>query len=86
MRLLIILMHTFWPMLPSMLLKKIENRKYPRGMSPWYDLIDWLGGYPFETSSPEEIFSFYNEMNYYLVSLMTVGSKMGCNEFVFKKK
>ncbi|MEU9009414.1 class I SAM-dependent methyltransferase [Streptomyces sp. NPDC048479] len=27
-----------------------------RGMSVWYDLIDWVGGYPFEVAAPEEVF------------------------------
>src|ERR1700734_1738939 len=26
-----------------------------RGMSPWRDLIDWVGGYPFEVAKPEAI-------------------------------
>lgn len=25
-------------------------------MSPRYDVIDWVGGYPFEVAKPEEIF------------------------------
>jgi hypothetical protein len=24
-----------------------------RGMSPWRDRMDWVGGYPFEVASPE---------------------------------
>src|SRR5262249_16272109 len=27
-----------------------------RGMSRWHDLLDWVGGYPFEVAKPEEIF------------------------------
>ena len=28
-------------------------------MSRWHDLVDWVGGYPFEVARPEEIFRFF---------------------------
>lgn len=55
-----------------------------RGMSPWRDVVDWVGGYPFEASTPEAIFEFYKAKGYSLRKLKTcIGS--GCNEFVFHK-
>jgi hypothetical protein len=30
-----------------------------RGMSPWHDVVDWVGGYPFEVAKPDEVFAFY---------------------------
>jgi len=30
-----------------------------RGMTRWRDIIDWVGGYPYEVAKPEEIFDFY---------------------------
>lgn len=54
-----------------------------RGMSPWRDVIDWVGGYPFEVAKPEEIFEFYKRKGYVLDHLTTRLS--GCNEFVFTK-
>jgi 2-polyprenyl-6-hydroxyphenyl methylase/3-demethylubiquinone-9 3-methyltransferase len=56
-----------------------------RGMSPWYDLIDWVGGYPFEVAKPEEIFHFFKERGYVLERLKTCGGGLGCNEFIFIK-
>jgi len=56
-----------------------------RGMLLWYDMIDWIGGYPFETASPEEIFDFYRAKGFGLVKLKTCGGRHGCNEFVFFK-
>ena len=56
-----------------------------RGMSPWRDIIDWVGGYPFEVAKPEEIFDFYYTKGFMLSSLKTSGGN-GCNEFVFVKK
>lgn len=56
-----------------------------RGMSRWYDFIDWVGGYPFEVAKPEAIFRFYRERRFVLDELKTCGGGMGCNEFVFRK-
>jgi SAM-dependent methyltransferase len=54
-----------------------------RGMSRWHDLVDWVGGYPFEVARPEEIFDFCAERGFELRRLRTVGAAHGCNEFVF---
>ena len=61
----------------------IEYKK-SRGMSRWHDLIDWVGGYPFEVAKPEDIFQFYHEKGFALEKLVTCGGGLGCNEFVFK--
>lgn len=55
-----------------------------RGMSPWRDLIDWVGGWPFEVAKPEAIFDFYRARGYALERLMTSGG-LGCNQFVFRR-
>lgn len=56
-----------------------------RGMSAWRDVVDWVGGYPFEVAKPEEIFDFYRARGFQLVKLATDGGSSGCNEFVFEK-
>ncbi len=56
-----------------------------RGMSAFTDVIDWVGGLPFEVAKPEEIFDFFTERNFALKRLKTCGGGIGCNEFVFKK-
>lgn len=56
-----------------------------RGMSPWRDVIDWVGGYPFEVARPEEIFDFYRQRKCELIRLKTCGGSLGCNEFVFRR-
>ena len=80
-----ILLHFLYPTLPSITLKYVQRRKSPRGMTVWYDLLDWLGGYPFEVSTPREIFNFYKSKGFALTQLTTVGGKLGCNEFVFRR-
>lgn len=56
-----------------------------RGMSPWRDVIDWVGGYPFEVAKPEEIFNFYRDRGFRLDQLETCGGGLGCNQFVFTR-
>lgn len=57
-----------------------------RGMSLWRDMIDWLGGYPFEAAKPEAIFHFFRDRGFALEELKTCGGRMGCNEFVFRRQ
>jgi 2-polyprenyl-6-hydroxyphenyl methylase/3-demethylubiquinone-9 3-methyltransferase len=56
-----------------------------RGMSPWHDLVDWIGGYPFEVSRPEEVFDFFLNRDFQLKRLRTCAGGLGCNEFVFSR-
>ena len=56
-----------------------------RGMSPWRDVIDWVGGYPFEVARPEELLDFFRSRRFRLLKLKTCGGGHGCNEFVFSK-
>ncbi|MBS0177259.1 MAG: class I SAM-dependent methyltransferase [Nitrospira sp.] len=59
--------------------------KEQRGMSPWRDVIDWVGGYPFEVAKPEEIFDFYRKKGFDLQRMKTCAGGIGCNEFVFHR-
>jgi 2-polyprenyl-3-methyl-5-hydroxy-6-metoxy-1,4-benzoquinol methylase len=56
-----------------------------RGMSAWYDVVDWAGGYPFEVASPAEICNFYIAKGFELRQLKTMGGGSGCNEYVFMR-
>ena len=55
-----------------------------RGMSKWRDIVDWVGGYPYEVAKPEEIFDFYRARGLTLIKLRCGGVGLGCNEFVFR--
>jgi len=56
-----------------------------RGMSRWRDVIDWVGGYPFEYASPDEIFDFYHQRGFTLSKLLCKGAGFGCVQYVFDK-
>ncbi len=57
-----------------------------RGMSPWHDVVDWVGGFPFEVATPEKIFDFYSARGFILRRLATAGGKSGNNQFVFERQ
>ncbi len=59
--------------------------KANRGMSPHRDVVDWVGGFPFEVAKPEQIFDFYKARGYQLRELRTCAGGHGCNEFVFQR-
>lgn len=62
-----------------------EYDKDGRGMAILTDWLDWLGGYPFEVASPEEIVDFYRDSGFALIKLRTVGGKHGCNEYLLQR-
>ncbi len=66
--------------------KTLKTYYKRRGMSPWHDIKDWVGGFPFEVAKPEEIFNFFHKKGFELICLKTVGGRHDCNEFVFKKQ
>lgn len=55
-----------------------------RGMSKWHDIVDWIGGYPFEVARPEQIHDFLKRRNFVLSKLRTTRG-LGCNEYVFSR-
>ena len=62
----------------------INNYKKSRGMEFWTDVKDWLGGWPYEPATQEEICSFCEET----LGLERIKVKTGeANiEYLFKKK
>ena len=56
-----------------------------RGMNRWRDAVDWVGGYPYQVATPEEVFDFCRARGLALKSLKCGGVGLGCNEFVFDR-
>jgi 2-polyprenyl-6-hydroxyphenyl methylase/3-demethylubiquinone-9 3-methyltransferase len=54
-------------------------------MNRWHDIVDWVGGYPYEVATADEVFEFYKAKGYRLTKLRTGGVGLGCNEFVFER-
>jgi SAM-dependent methyltransferase len=57
------------------------NYKTARGMSRWHDMIDWMGGFPYEVAKPADIERFAAERGYTL-SLVHPTGGAGCVEYV----
>lgn len=54
-----------------------------RGMSPVWDWVDWLGGYPYEASEPQEIVEALSRQGLSLFGCRLVSSSMGNHEYLF---
>ncbi|WP_316811958.1 class I SAM-dependent methyltransferase [Pedobacter heparinus] len=59
--------------------------KKNRGMSIMHDWFDWLGGYPFEVATVEEIFNFLHPKGFELKNIRNTNHS-GTNQFVFVKE
>jgi 2-polyprenyl-3-methyl-5-hydroxy-6-metoxy-1,4-benzoquinol methylase len=55
-----------------------------RGMSHWYDIVDWVGGYPYEYAKADAVFAFYKQRGFALEKLK-MGGGLGCTEYVFSR-
>lgn len=56
-----------------------------RGMAWFNDWVDWLGGYPFEVATPDEVIDFFWNKGYVLKKLISTNGS-GCNQFLFIQK
>ncbi len=54
-----------------------------RGMSAWTDVVDWVGGYPFEAAKPEQIVRFLARLGFACQTSRLRPRTGCCNEFIF---
>lgn len=71
---------------PSEYVRSWTQYKNGRGMNRWHDIIDWVGGYPYEVATVDQIFDFYKARGFSLTKITTGGVGLGCNEFVFERR
>ncbi|MEV4526439.1 methyltransferase domain-containing protein [Streptosporangium sp. NPDC049304] len=57
----------------------------PRGMSRRHDMLDWVGGYPFEVSRPEQVLARARAHDLSLLLLKTCAGGLGCNEYLLRR-
>ena len=62
-----------------------------RGMNFQIDVEDWLGGYPYESASPEQILGKFRELGFEPARAFPLRKKLGlggtgCAEFTFRKQ
>ena len=70
---------------PAEHFRQWKNFDSPRGMNYWHDIVDWVGGYPYEVSTPDEVFEFYKARGFSLTKMMCGYVGLGCNQFVFRR-
>jgi 2-polyprenyl-6-hydroxyphenyl methylase/3-demethylubiquinone-9 3-methyltransferase len=71
---------------PTKYMHSWTRYKNGRGMNRWHDIIDWVGGYPYEVATVDEIFEFYKSRGFSLTKVKSGGVGLGCNEFVFDRQ
>lgn len=64
--------------------KHWANYRNARGMNRWHDIIDWVGGYPYEVAGPSALFEFYKARGFRVVAMKCDKVGLGCNEMVFE--
>ena len=71
-------------------MKKLRSERQ-RGMDTMHDIHDWMGGYPYESTSPEEVDAHLRPLGFEVVKTKPVkpaafgllGS--GCSEYVYRR-
>jgi 2-polyprenyl-6-hydroxyphenyl methylase/3-demethylubiquinone-9 3-methyltransferase len=56
-----------------------------RGMDFFYDVIDWVGGYPYEYATKEEVIKYVENLGFKCLRFIPAPVPTGCNEFIFQK-
>ncbi|HEY2989127.1 MAG TPA: class I SAM-dependent methyltransferase [Candidatus Binatia bacterium] len=56
-----------------------------RGMDFWHDVIDWIGGFPYEYAPREEVEAFMKASGFRLRRAVPGQTPIACNEFVFQR-
>jgi 2-polyprenyl-6-hydroxyphenyl methylase/3-demethylubiquinone-9 3-methyltransferase len=79
-----------WPiLLVKLLVAILVLRQNPfnrdRGMRYYTDIVDWVGGYPYEYASIQEITDFFQARGFRRVKAIPTQGFTGCNEFIFEK-
>ena len=59
-------------------------KKQERGMHFFYDVVDWVGGYPYEYASTDEVVASLAKLGFSPTKVLKARVPTGCNEFVFK--
>jgi 2-polyprenyl-3-methyl-5-hydroxy-6-metoxy-1,4-benzoquinol methylase len=70
----------------------VHEGRQERGMDVYHDVHDWMGGYPYESTTPAEIEAFMTERGFERRKLVLWPVKLagvfgsGCSEYVYRKR
>ena len=67
------------------LVTREDPRNQSRGMDFFYNVVDWVGGYPYEYASREEVLTMVEPLGFTCTRHIPSQVPTGCNEFVFRR-
>jgi len=70
---------------PGAYVRRWTEYQSTRGMSRWHDIVDWIGGYPFEVAAPELVVERARAAGFVVERQVLAGRGLGCNQFVFRR-
>lgn len=81
-----LLVAVFYPViyLAKWLVVGKSPKQQERGMDFYYDVVDWVGGYPYEYATRDEVVAQVEALGFTLMKLVPARVPTGCNEFVFR--
>jgi SAM-dependent methyltransferase len=56
-----------------------------RGMRFYSDIVDWVGGYPYQYASIQEVCGYFEARGFKTKKIIKTTGFTGCNEFVFER-
>ena len=65
-------------------IRELTSASTGRGMSWLHDVIDWVGGYPYEYASVSDITEFYRRDGFEPIKIRE-NKSYGCHQLVFKR-
>lgn len=69
---------------PQVAIKPLLNYRKNRGMSIFHDMIDWIGDFPYEYATLEELNEYLYKFGFAPVNVVPASS-LGCPEIVYRK-
>ena len=69
---------------PFAAIRAIARYKSKRGMSLMHDMVDWVGGFPFEFASYDVLKGYFESRGFHLANGKRATS-LGCHEMVFRR-
>jgi SAM-dependent methyltransferase len=67
------------------LVTKEDPRKQSRGMDFFYNVVDWVGGYPYQYASVAEMSAILQPLGFQKIKIVPSEVPTGCNEFIFRR-
>lgn len=59
--------------------------KQRRGMSFYHNMVDWVGGYPYEYATVDELVEFVEPLGFSTLSAAPGPTPIACNELIFRR-